>query len=129
MKLRKGSLPTLIQVLIDYRFEVIPNVLRLSDEKDACVSIYLPFYLMVCTHLLNLSVSVYRYIFVLRTSLVTTAQQIRSIQWCILSFIFISPIILTVVGDTYRDSSYLILSKYFHIVCFYQNENIMKNKF
>ena len=100
-----NSLATILYVMLT----------QMIEDDNLCFSIFLGFYLAICNRLLTLSIVICRYVFVLHSSMVETIGRRRAFQCCILSFTFITPLLMTAASIYYRDNAYTILSKIYHI--------------
>ena len=96
-----NSLATILYVMLT----------QMVEDDNLCFSIFLGFYLAICNRLLTLSIVICRYVFVLHSPMVETSGRRRAFQCCILSFTFVTPLLMTAASVYYRDNAYTILSK------------------
>ena len=71
---------------------------------------FLPNYVHICNRLLNISIVICRYVFVLHSGVVESGGRRRVFQSCVLCFTFLTPLLLTVPDIYYRDNVYNYLS-------------------
>ena len=88
------------------------TVTEILGLEHLCFVMFLPNYVHVCNRLLNISIVICRYVFVLHSAVVESGGRRRVFQSCVLCFTFLTPLLLTVPDVYYRDNVYNYLSTY-----------------
>ena len=86
------------------------TVTEILGLEHLCFVMFLPNYVHVCNRLLNISIVICRYVFVLHSAVVESGGRRRVFQSCVLCFTFLTPLLLTVPDVYYRDNVYNYLS-------------------
>ena len=85
-------------------------VAALLTSSHLCFTLVIPFYLVICNRLLTLSIVICRYVFVLQSTLVSTKGQRKAFECFILTFTFITPLLMSMASIYYGGNAYI--SKY-----------------
>ena len=85
-------------------------VAAILTSAQLCFSLVIPFYLVICNRLLTLSIVICRYVFVLHSTLVSTQGQRKAFECFILTFIFITPLLMSMTSIYYGGNAYTFLS-------------------
>ena len=90
-----------------YKLKVIP----ISDIPHGCLlTIFVLLFLNTINRLLNISIAVFRYIFIIHNFLVQTSKQRRLFHFFILTLAFIPSLTMTGLTIFYRNNYYSYLS-------------------
>ena len=85
-------------------------VASVLTSANLCFSLVIPFYLVICNRLLTLSIVICRYVFVLHSYLVSTKGWRRAFECFILTFVFITPLLMSMTSIYYGGNAYTYLS-------------------
>ena len=86
---------------------ILNKVIRYTvEDVNFCIKIFLPFLLNLCNRFLTLSIVIYRYVFVLHSSVVETRNQRRAFESLVVSLIIIPSLYFTGVSVYYRDYNF-----------------------
>ena len=92
---------------------ILNKVIRYTvEDVNFCIKIFLPFLLNLCNRFLTLSIVIYRYVFVLHSSVVETRNQRRAFESLVVSLIIIPSLYFTGVSIYYRDNNFHYLGTY-----------------
>lgn len=91
-------------------------VAALLTSSHLCFTLVIPFYLVICNRLLTLSIVICRYVFVLHSTLVSTKGQRKAFECFILTFTFITPLLMSMASIYYGGNAYTYLSMEIYLV-------------
>ena len=86
------------------------NVIQIFNISHGCFSIFVLLFLTTINRLLNISIAVFRYIFIIHNSLVQTSKQRRMFNSLVLALAFIPSLTMTGLTIFYRNNYYFYLS-------------------
>ena len=86
------------------------NVIQIFNIPHGCFSIFVLLFLTTINRLLNISIAVFRYIFIIHNSLVQTSKQRRMFNSLVLALAFIPSLTMTGLTIFYRNNYYFYLS-------------------
>ena len=89
---------------------ILLTITEILGLEHLCFVMFLPNYVHICNRLLNISIVICRYVFVLHSGVVESGGRRRVFQSCVLCFTFLTPLLLTVPDIYYRDNVYNYLS-------------------
>ena len=111
----------LIYILLKQTSKTFLDWLILADcflltSSHLCFTLVIPFYLVICNRLLTLSIVICRYVFVLHSTLVSTKGQRKAFECFILTFTFITPLLMSMASIYYGGNAYTYLSMEIYLV-------------
>ena len=86
------------------------NFIPISNIPHGCLSIFFILFLNTINRLLNVSIAVFRYIFIIHNFLVQTSKQRRLFHFFVLTLAFIPSLTMTGLTIFYRNNYYSYLS-------------------